>query len=56
LGFHLTIAFGQNGFVGVNGFNPIIEELVLVRSDLGIVDVYGLGLYKVQKWPGLINN
>jgi hypothetical protein len=29
-------------------------ELVSVRSDLGLVDVHGLGLYRAQKWLGLM--
>jgi hypothetical protein len=47
-------AYGQIGFVGVSEFGPIIEELVLARSSLGLVDVYGLGLHEFQKWVGLI--
>jgi hypothetical protein len=32
-------------FVGIDGFNPIMEELVSARFDLGLVDVHGLGLH-----------
>jgi hypothetical protein len=40
-------AFSWIGFVGVDGFDLIIEDLVSARSDLGLVDVHGLGLYGV---------
>jgi hypothetical protein len=28
-------------------FSPIMKELVSTRSDLGLVDVHGLGLYRI---------
>jgi len=31
-----------------------MEKLVLARSDLSLMDVYGLRLYGVQKWFGVI--
>jgi len=34
--------FSQIGFVVVDGFGPIMEELVSPRSDLDFVDVHGL--------------
>jgi len=54
VGFSSWDELGQIRFVGVDGFDPIIEELVSVRSDLGFMDVYGLGIHWVQKWLGLI--
>ena len=47
-------AFSHIRFVSVNGFNPIMKDLVSVRSDLGLVDVHGLGLHGIQKYLGLI--
>jgi hypothetical protein len=47
-------AFSLIGFVGVDGFNPIMKKLISARFDLGFVDVHGLGLHEVQKWLRLI--
>ncbi|KAB5563848.1 hypothetical protein DKX38_003902 [Salix brachista] len=38
-------AFDQIVFIGVDGLNPITEELVLTRFGLSIVDVYVFGLH-----------
>ena len=54
VGFLSCDALGQIRFVGVDGFDPIMEKLVSVRSDLGLIDVHGLGIHWVKKWLGLI--
>lgn len=41
VGFSPWNAFGQIRFVGADGFNLIIEELILARSDFGLDDVRG---------------
>ena len=40
--------------VGVDGISPIIEELVSIKYDLGLIDMHGFGLYRVKKQLGLI--
>jgi hypothetical protein len=42
VGFSLWDVFSQIGFVVVDGFGLIMEELVSARSDLDFVDVHGL--------------
>jgi hypothetical protein len=40
--------------VGVDGISPIIEELVSIKYDLGLIDMHGFGPYRVKKQLGLI--
>jgi hypothetical protein len=49
VGFSYWDAFNQIMFVGIDGFNPIMKELVSTRFDLGLVDVHGLGLHGDRK-------
>jgi len=54
VGFSYYNALVQIGFIGVDEFNPIMEEYVSARSNLALMDVYGLELHGVQKWLRLI--